>query len=114
MAQTTITLDDLTDLMDAIDVELKTQDHYQYGDHAVVDFCDHGVYDKRCIGIVCGNPGKVMFDLGVEVGCQVYIDDSTDAEWSDLADAFSQSVQDTLGRYSILYFPNLALDEVDV
>jgi len=104
----TITLTDLNDLMEDLDISTYDGD-YDEGDYLTTDYSGRGMYGDRCVGIVCWNPAEVMFNLGIAIGERIA--NEPGMQWADLAESFKRSSQDSgMGLSSIIYFPSLTLD----
>lgn len=66
------------------------------------DYSGRGMFESRCIGIVCDDPLSTLAELFA------YIVDSDDGiSGGEVKDALGEPEEDSMGTRSILYFPKL-------
>ena len=105
----TITETELFDLMYDIGVD-SAEDDDGYGNVPTVrtDYSGRGMYGDRCVGIVCDNPARIMFDLGMALGERIANEEGV--RWYEIAQAFKHARTDSMGLSSIVYFESLSFD----
>jgi hypothetical protein len=120
-----ITETELIDLMNDIEIEVpgfllygagspdadESDDDF-YGDYLTIDYSGRGMYGDSCIGVVCADPARVMFDLGMAIGERAA--NETGTRWWDLSESFKRARTDSMGLSSIVYWEGLTLASQEV
>jgi len=73
----------------------------------VREYSGRGMYGKKCLGVVCGNPLVAYCDA-----IQEFANMNEDAsEVSEFIDTLGHAQMDSMGLSSILYFPHVQWQE---
>lgn len=74
------------------------------------DYSGRGMYGKQCVAITCNNPLSVLADIFM------YIMDNNFEKWEafKVREILGEPKQDSMGYSSVLYFPKLKREEVEI
>jgi hypothetical protein len=80
----------------------------------VRDYTGRGMYNKKCVGVVCSSLGEFLSDI-YSTGLREYgYGNVTDNLACELAEALSSIKTDSMGRDDIIvYFPDVSYTEED-
>lgn len=75
-------------------------------------YSGRGMFGQQCLAIICDNTGKLFSDLIDFVECNFNSEERSDM-YSDISQAFSHMKEDTLGRGTVVYFPQIKFQDME-